>query len=487
MDQQTKQKTLSFLRDQVDLSPDLVHDHITDQKSKKPYPKRDLFASLQRYARDFLRGTVRDRLIILSGLRGSGKTTLFAQLFSDLSDIPPNRKLFISLDKVRALGLSLIEVLDVYEKEILNSPFEKLNDPIFLFLDEVQYDEKWAITLKTIYDRTSNGKVCVFATGSTALVLQGGRVGTDIARRAQYEQLFPMSFPEYLRVKKGGSFEEGGLADDLREVFFQSTSAEDLFAGIRSLTPRINDYLSSVNSAEISNYLKYGGLPFVVSEGIRLQQIYRRMYRMVGRVIGNDIMMLNDFEKETVARIPEILYTIAHSDTVPMKTLSGNMGLSRSVVTNVLKSIEESGLLLKIPPQSSVSGRLGKASKYTFLTPSIRTALFHEFGTSLSENQVESKTLEDVVALYLHQTFIHESTWSLTYDPVKGGADFIITKNKKSLVFEVGLGRKHAGQVYKTMDRIKKESFGVVISSEPLKIDEEKKVVYVPIDTFLLM
>ncbi|MDE0243326.1 MAG: ATP-binding protein [Candidatus Kaiserbacteria bacterium] len=487
MNQETKQKTLSFLRDTIALSSDVVNDHITDYESKKPHPKRDMFDCLRQHARNFLGGNIRDRLIILSGLRGSGKTTLFAQIFFDLSDIPPNRKIFMSLDKVRALGLSLIDVLDVYEKEILNSPFEKLDDPVFLFLDEVQYDSNWALTLKTIYDRTGNGKVCVFATGSAALILQGGRVGTDIARRAQYERLFPMSFPEYMKVKRGGSFGKEGLADDIRKAFVRSANAEELFAEMKSLTPRIKDYLSDVSSAETSHYLKYGGLPFVVFRGSRLQQIYNRIYQVIEKVVGSDIMTFSDLEKGTVARIPEILYTVAHSDTVPVSTLSKNMGLSRSVITDVLKSMERSEMLLKIPPRSSVSGRLGKSSKYTFLAPPVRATLFHVFGTPLREEQIESRLLEDVVALYLHRAFVHENAWSLAYDPVESAADFVITKNEKAIVFEVGLGCKNAGQVYKTMNRINKESFGIVISSRPLAIDEERKVVYVPIETFLLM
>ena len=87
---------------------------------------------------------------------------------------------------VRDLNLSFRDVLDVYE-EILQTHLEKkLNEPVFLFLDEVHFDEKWESLLKIIYDK--HKKVFVVATGSNALFLNES---PDLARRAIYREIPP--------------------------------------------------------------------------------------------------------------------------------------------------------------------------------------------------------------------------------------------------------------------------------------------------------
>lgn len=486
MDQEKNQKILSFLRDQIDVAPDVLRGYVVDGVSGESYPHRNLFVQLRQHARGFLSGNTYNRLMILSGLRGSGKTTLFAQLFFDLADVSVNRKLFISLDKVRALGVSLIDALAVYEKEILNCFFEKLDSPVFLFLDEVQYDDNWALVLKTIYDRTHNNKVCIFATGSAALKLQYGRAAADIeGRRAQYEHLFPVSFTEYLKIKNG-KFEEKGLAGDIRKVFTQSANADEFFTGMASLVPRAKRYWSDVNSLEVMRYLKYGSLPFVVSEK-DLQKIHQRTYRVIERIIRGDIVTLGGFEVRTIAKIPEMLYVIAHSDIVSTDTLARNIGLSRPVVVDILRSMEKSEVLLRIPPSGSVSGRVRKPSRYTFWASSARAALFHTFGSTLSEEVNKGKFLEDVAALYLHRVFVSQNRWNLFYDPSANASDFMVTGGDRAIVFEVGFGGKDGKQVYKTMERINKKAFGVVVSSGDLRIDDTKKVAYVPIEMFLLM
>ena len=81
-----------------------------------------------------------------------------------------------------------------------------LDKPLFLFLDEVQYDASWGIALKSLYDRTN--KVFILSTGSAALMLN---TNADISRRTIFEKMHPLSFTEFLKIAKS-KFETKGLS-----------------------------------------------------------------------------------------------------------------------------------------------------------------------------------------------------------------------------------------------------------------------------------
>ena len=479
MDQATHQKTLSFLRGQMSGMSDMAEPHTVH---------RDMLNRLGQYALDFLSGKKEDRFIILSGLRGSGKTTLFSQLFSELTAVPQKHKLFISLDRMKDLDLSLTDILEVYEKEILGTSFERLGDPVFLFLDEVQYDEKWMLTLKTLFDRTEKTKqVCIFVTGSAALSLQGGRVGADVARRVRYEHLFPMSFTEYIKLKYEKDFEWEKLTDSIRDAFLRSKNAEDLFACLKKLMPDVNTCLAAVDPKERGWYMKYGSLPFVLSRE-KEEEIHAQIYQVVQKVVKNDMLVIDNFKPGTVAKVVELLYYVAHSDKVPVKEAGNLLGLSRPVVMGVLEALGRSESLLKISSYGSVNNQTRKPSKYTFFASSVRSTLFNVLGTARGEDFCSGKLLEDVAAMYLHRIFVcTQKGWHLRYDSEKGGADFVLAHRDRDVVFEVGLGHKGVKQVYKTLKKTKPDSFGVVVSSDVLSLDERKGVVSVPLEVFLLM
>ena len=475
MDKATREKILLFLQQRISFAPDAASvSHITN---------RDMFGRLRQYALDFLGGDKANRFVILSGLRGSGKTTLFTQVFSELSSVPSEHKLFISLDMLVTLNLSLLDVLEVYEKDILNTPFERLDKPVFLFLDEVQYDEKWMLLLKTIFDRTD--KVCLFATGSAALMLRGGRVGADVARRARYEHLFPMSFCEYLRVKDA-SFDCSDVSDAVRSAFLSAGNAEHLFTRLQNLSQEVTRFFLQVDPEEKDWYVRYGSLPFVLLEKNE-RNIYTRIYQVVERVVRNDVPVIGSFERSTVDKMMDLLRIVAHSDKVSVTNLANALDLSRPAVMNILEVLEYSESLLRIPSYGSVNSRVRKSSKYTFFASSVRSALFNILGTSMDKDTYTGKLLEDVVAMYLYRVFVYNNVWNLSYDSEAGGADFILTRAGENIVFEVGSGHKDGKQVSKTLKRVKKNSFGVIVSADRLSINDEGTIVTVPLEMFLLM
>ena len=89
-------KLLQFLQEQSYLADFRAKSYIQDSHAKKR-PQRNIFVRLQKYIEDFKVGKDKTRWITLTGLRGSGKTTVLFQLYSLISS-QDYYKLFLSLD-----------------------------------------------------------------------------------------------------------------------------------------------------------------------------------------------------------------------------------------------------------------------------------------------------------------------------------------------------------------------------------------------------
>ena len=234
MNIERKEKLYQFVRDQITQGIFRTRAYVFNDRGERN-PQRSMFLRIQKHVKDFMGGNAAVRWLVMPGLRGSGKTTLLAQLYHD-TDVPVERKLFLSVDQVtQTFGASLQEIIQVYE-EAVGGSFERLEEPVFLFLDEVQYDRRWAGFLKTVYDRTR--KVFIIATGSSALMLN---VNADVARRAVSEKLYPMSFTEFMKIKHN-KYEEKGLGRQLRTALLDSKSAQEVYSQLVSCEQAIKPY-----------------------------------------------------------------------------------------------------------------------------------------------------------------------------------------------------------------------------------------------------
>ena len=86
-----------YIQAQIVQSPKRLKGLVNDMQGK-PLFKRSVFLVLQKYVTDYLKKGSEPRIIVMPGLRGTGKTTLLAQLFLSL----PNEniaKLYLSVDE----------------------------------------------------------------------------------------------------------------------------------------------------------------------------------------------------------------------------------------------------------------------------------------------------------------------------------------------------------------------------------------------------
>ncbi len=222
------------------------------------------------------------RILMVQGTSsGAGKTTLLAQIYTELT-CGPACKLYISLDEAkRVLGVNLADILSVYE-ELLGTVFENLDQPIYLFIDEIQYEENWGLVLKSLYDRSK--KVFMFCTGSSAVSIQ---TNPDISRRVVFEKLYPMSFTEYMLLKDR-KFPIPGLGKNIRDILLNSSNATDVYARLQKLQNGVNKYWIGIHRLEIDNYLKYGTLPFTLQYN-QEPLIYAQIEQTLTNILSKDI------------------------------------------------------------------------------------------------------------------------------------------------------------------------------------------------------
>lgn len=474
------QRIIDFVNDQLNRADARAKGYAFDVSTGKQRAKRNAFVLLEKFLTDFSRQlNSQDRWLTISGLRGTGKTTLLAQLYRDLK-VDKQRKLFISTDHiVQLLGSNLAEVIETYEY-MLGTSFEKLSEPVFLFIDEVQYDTKWALTLKSIYDRSP--RVFIISTGSSALEINSN---PDTARRIITETLLPMSFTEYQKISKG-VFEEKGLGSALRQAIRNARSAQDIYDIFKNKQSVINRYWTKVDRLEINKYLQHGTLPFMAAAG-NPALAFDQLERSIDRILGLDVSRIGKFDSDTLAVIPQALYNLADSDAISLNSLSKSLSITRPTLTNILAALEQAEVLFKLSPQGSHTKQNRRQSaKYLFTTPAIRAMYFTLTGSTRANEQVLGHLLEDAVGLYLRRIFGERSlTSSINYGSDKGSADFAVKYLQNTYAIEVGMGKKTSRQIQAVAGE-KDKVIGIVVSRDELNLDTENNIATIPIRQFLL-
>lgn len=477
MNSDQKNKIINYINDQISQAEFRAKAYVFDETNHKR-PNRNIYIKIKKYLSDFYHGQNGVRWITLTGLRGAGKTTLMAQAYWEARAFEAY-KLYLSADHiVQILGLNLYDVLSVYE-EIIGFSFEQLDKPLFLFIDEAQYDEKWGIVLKNIYDRSN--KVFIFATGSSALAMN---VNPDITRRTIYEKLFPLSFPEYLKIKDN-KFEITGLSAKVRQTLLSSTNAKDVYQTLKSLEPTINRYYLGLGKSELTHYVRYGSLPFMVS----LQNealVYDQINKTLDRIVNSDVAQTGQFSSDLVSKIPSLLYAVADMDKINFSKLATIFEISRPKIMEIFSVLESTEILLRLYPHGSHIGQAKDPSKYLFASPAFRSMYYHMIGNIISRENANGKLLEDLVGMYLNRFLYKKLNTSLTYDSTEGGADFIVGYAGEKIIIEVGAGSKDYHQIIQTMQRISAK-YSLIVSSSDLEYSEENQAVKVPLKYFLLM
>jgi len=153
-------------------------------KNENVKPREKYLIELRKYL-DF------KQIIILTGLRRVGKTTLMKLIIEEqINDgIEPNHILYVSLDDYLLHKNNIIEIVNEF-RQIHKI---KIEEKIYLFLDEITYKEDFHVQLKNIYD-SQNTKL--FVASSSASMLRDKKA--SLTGRAITIEIKPLDLEEYL-------------------------------------------------------------------------------------------------------------------------------------------------------------------------------------------------------------------------------------------------------------------------------------------------
>lgn len=144
---------------------------------------------------DYLsRNTETKPIILIAGLRRTGKTTLMkAHIRKLLKEVEAKHLFYASLDSLVLENFKVSEILREYRKV----HDLRIDEKVYLFLDEVGYRDTIHQELKNLYD-TENVKI--FASSSSASILRD--TGAMLTGRSKILEVLPLDFHEFLSFRK---------------------------------------------------------------------------------------------------------------------------------------------------------------------------------------------------------------------------------------------------------------------------------------------
>jgi len=336
------------------------------------------------------------RLIFISGARGTGKTTLLLQYLNETDRLAENA-VYISLDDIIFSRVAPEDFIDWFYKR----------GGKLVVLDEVHRYPGWSRMIKSVYDRYP--KLRFIVTGSSALILGTG--GTDLSRRVLHLTLNELSLREFTEMKY--------------DLTFAPATLKDLIEDHRNISAKISSVTKPLKIFD--EYLAHGAYPFF-KEG---EQFYHsRLAQAVNSVLDTDLPALTNITYGTIIKIRKLMALIAEAApfTPNILELSSKVGVSRDLMYRYLDMLEKAGLIYLLRRYASGNSIMAKPEKIYLRNPNLSIAL--------TLNQTNRGTQRET--FFINQMSVRHR---VTYP---GKADFNVDGK---FIFEIGGKNKSADQI----------------------------------------
>lgn len=353
---------------------------------------------------DFVRGMMdsidwNERLVMIKGQKGVGKTTLMTQrILQEFSPTNTTDVLYVSLDNIY---FSTHRLLDFIEQ------FHAMGGKC-LFLDEVHKYQGWSLEVKNAYDEFTDMKIVV--SGSSLMNLSDGEA--DLSRRCIPYSMPGLSFREYLQL--------------FHQKVFRRRTLEEILTDGNSICAEVNALIRPLQL--FSDYLQYGYYPFL-KEGRNNYHV--RIENIVNIILETELPQLKGLDVGNIRKIKTLLGILASNvpytvDTVKLSTMTG---LSRTTLLQYLQHLSEASLLQLLYSDVTNVKRLQKPDKIYLHNPNMMYAL--------STTHVNNGTLRE-------SFFINQLASEHDVEYSKTSADFTIDHK---YTIEVGGHSKDGKQI----------------------------------------
>ncbi len=364
----------------------------------------------------------RARIVVLTGARQTGKTTLAKYCFPDYS--------YLSIED---------PVLRTQYKQLTAGQWATNYPKAILY--EVQKEPVLIESIKSAYDQFENVKYLLL--GSSQLLLLK-KVKESLAGRCVIEEVLPLTIPE-LRTKSWD--------DQIKPSFFQRyITSFDIGEMLPSFT-MYNDYSLKKNAFEY--YLTYGGYPAITDEILSDNERFDWLKTYVKTYLERDVRDLASFNSlEPFVKIQRISALLT-GETVNFSQLGNEAAVSSKTAQRFLNYLEISYQTILLQPwHSNKLKRLVKSPKLHYLDPGVQRAILQKRG-AVTGNEFESA----VVAEIYKQTKIINLNGSLYHLRTHDGTevDLLLEMENGFVAFEIKMteyvSKKHVRHL-QNLDKI---------------------------------
>ncbi|MBU1158847.1 MAG: ATP-binding protein, partial [Candidatus Thermoplasmatota archaeon] len=288
------------------------------------------------------------QIVLVTGPRRSGKTTAITKTMQDLLDrgVNPKNTMYFSFDEVLSREHTVLEDVVSYflENVVPTKPSKK--NPVFLFLDEIQFIHEWPTILKRIYETKPNVKI--FASGSSSLGLRKG-MGESLAGRAFDITIPTLSFREYLAFK--------GIEVPRIPPIGSDTPVPESFMLIQN----------EVTNA-LANYLVRGGYP----ETVDMQPI-TKVHRYIRQSVLDRVVYHDLPETESIASPASMMHLLKilasmSSQMFEIANIAPDIGMKAQTASKYLSILERAMLFSTCYNYTKSMVKQARSSKRSYLT-----------------------------------------------------------------------------------------------------------------------
>ena len=303
------------------------------------------------------------RIIILTGARQTGKTTLAKRTFPDLKYIPVDDPVMLS----QYTSLTAAQWHDYYPHAVL---------------DEVQKAPVLVESIKSVFDQFPDASYVL--TGSSQLLLLN-KMKESLAGRCAIFEIFPLTIPEIVTE----NWEEEIRLSVLQKLL-QSGELPDLLPSF-TMDP---DYARREGAFQY--YLKNGGFPVLTKNSMDDDERFKWLTDYVRTYLERDVRDLADFRSlEPFVRVQRMT-ALMTGNLVNYSNLAKDAGVNANTVKRFITYLEISYQALALQPWCrNPLKRLVKSPKLHYLDPGVQKAIIQKNGFQTG-NEFESAIIAEI-------------------------------------------------------------------------------------------
>jgi uncharacterized protein len=287
------------------------------------------------------------RLIILTGARGTGKTTLVLQHYIEKYNSTAEC-LYFSVDNPLAAKQGIYEIGKEYFTLYGNT----------IIIDEVHKQVNWAIDVKALYDSFPDKKIVILGSSKLNIINQKG----DLSRRALIYNLKGLSFREFIELKYSRKLNAYSVEEILSDHI-------KISSGITGKIPEIKKYFYE--------YKQYGFYPFFnqYSEA----EYQRVLHNVIDKIIYEDVPSLKNVKSSSSLVFKKLIAYLAMSKipTVNVSSMCNELDITKETLYEYLDLLNRADII-NIIKRKNATIRSLQYSKILLLNPNLYYAISNE-------------------------------------------------------------------------------------------------------------